>query len=80
MAPKRNDLPTVMMDDHPSQACLSYGYKENILGQGGYVMKYANASSLFFKNNIHSMFQLKHNKVSCCKKKTPDEVETMNII
>lgn len=31
-----------MMDDHPSQACLSYGYKEKIVGQGGYVMKYAN--------------------------------------
>lgn len=32
------------------------------------------------KKKIHSMFQLKHNKVSCCKKKNPDEVETMNII
>lgn len=53
-----------MMDDHPSQVCLSHCYKikKNILGRESYVTKYANGCILF--SRVHSTFHFQHGQVA----------------
>lgn len=74
MTPKRNDLPSVMMDDHLSKPCLSYWYKENFLGRE------VRLQNMLFWNNIHSLFQLKHNSNVMLKLIKKNKVNRKNIM